>query len=192
MEEKEMFNIEENSEREHGKHHSNSSHHGSSHHHHHSGSHHHHHSGHRSGESRGHGSERNRSERKVGRSKDSQKKVVKRRLWEVRWEKFFKPILRVVFIAFLIAVIVMIVWAIIAPNDDVQQAVKRETDTVEQVKTEIHIDELQAEVEELKKELEEYEEKIFELEEKLAEYGAEDSLLISGQDKPTEESSEEE
>lgn len=180
MEEKEMFNIEENSEREHGEYHSGSSHHN------HGGSHHRHHDGHRS--------ERKRSERRTGSGKDSQKKVVRRRLREVRWEKFFKPILRVVFIAFLIALIVMIVWAIIAPNDDVQQAVKRETDTVEQVKTEIHIDELQAEIDELKKELEEYEERIFELEEKLAEYGAGESLLTSEKDvseETTENDSEE-
>lgn len=158
MDEAEKFSVENLTEErdiksENMSHHHSSSHHGSGGHHH-SGRHHH------SGKGRSH--------------HDSQKKVVKSRMREVRWEKFFKPVLRVVFFVAFVALIVMLIWSIFSPNQQVRDASKRDPEITDKIQADIQIEELKAEVESLEAELDEYKDKIDELKERLAIAGVED------------------
>lgn len=149
MDEAEKFSVDDksniSSEREHHRHHG-EHHHGE---HHHSGRSHHH------------------SERK-SRGHDSQRKVVRDRMREVKWEKFYKPVLRVIFFVAFIVLLVMIVWAIFHPNEQVSEVSQRDYEVTDKVQAGIQIEELHAEIESLKEQLDEYEEKIAELEERLA------------------------
>ena len=123
------------------------------------GEHHHRHSG------------RQSSAKYSGRSRshhDSQQRVVKDRMREVRREKFYKPVLRVFFFVCLIALIIMLVWAIFRPAPELSDASVQNQNVTENVQSGVKISELEAEVDSLKLRLKEYEKEIADLEEKLA------------------------
>lgn len=121
--------------------------------------HHHHHSG---GQSSAKYSGRSRSHH------DSQQRVVKDRMREVRREKFYKPVLRVFFFVCLIVLIIMLVWAIFRPAPELSDASVQNQNVTENVQSSVKISELEAEVNSLKLRLKEYEKEIADLEEKLA------------------------
>lgn len=129
----------------------------------HSGEHHHHH--HHSSGSSG----------KRHHHNDSQQKVVRQRLREVRREKFYMPIFRVLFIVGLIVIIIMLIWALFSPSPELGEVSRKETSVTENVRSDIKVSELQAELDALRKRLDEYEKEIASLEEKLAASTAESS-----------------
>ena len=87
---------------------------------------------------------------------------------EVRREKFYKPVLRVFFFVCLIALIIMLVWAIFRPTPELSDASVQNQNVTENVQSGVKISELEAEVNSLKLRLKEYEKEIADLEEKLA------------------------
>ena len=122
------------------------------------GEHHHHHGGHGSKKYSGRG----------GSHHDSQQKVVKDRMREVRREKFYKPVLRVFFFVCLVALIIVLIWSILSPNRDSGDYSVDNRNVTETVKSDVKISELEAEIDSLKRRLTEYEKEIAALEEKLA------------------------
>ena len=159
MEENEKLEFDKNFEKIDKKteHHSAEGHVGGEHH----GEHHHHHRH----------SGRQSSAKYSGRSHshhDSQQRVVKDRMREVRREKFYKPVLRVFFFVCLIVLIIMIVWEIYRSMSELSDASVQNQNVTENVQSSVKISELEAEVDSLKLRLKEYEKEIADLEEKLA------------------------
>ena len=135
--------------------------------HHHHSHHHHHHSHHH-------------------RERDA----VSKRKRDAKWSGLYKPVLRIAFVGVLIILIILIVWSIFTPNEQVWEKASIDTNATEKVKEHIEKEELQAEIDSLNSKLDKYEERIDELEELLISEGIEfdsETESVSGETDNAEE-----
>lgn len=98
----------------------------------------------------------------------SEEREMMRKMKKLRREKILRPVFAGLFFLILILLIVMIAWAILNPNKEVESLVNRDKDITQNVKDGIRIEELQAEIKSLNEELDECKERIAELEGKLS------------------------
>ena len=107
--------------------------------------------------------------------------AVEKRRRDAKWSGLYKPVLRIVFFAVLIILLILIVWSVFTPNEQVWEDTTVDVNTTEKVKENIEKEELQAEIESLKSKLDEYEERIDELEELLISEGIEFDNVDDGE-----------
>ena len=122
----------------------------------------HHHNHHRSHRSE-HGEKKRES-----RNNDSQKKVVKDRMKEVRWEKVYKPIIQCIMALGFVVLIVAIIWFLANPEDGTRKNNNITPETVikkqEELKADLIEQEKQKENEDILKRIKELEKRVEDLE----------------------------
>ena len=99
--------------------------------------------------------------------------TIEKRKHDAKWTVMYKPVLRVAFFGVLLLLIILIMWSIFTPNEQVWENASVDNNATQKVKEHVEKEELQAEIDSLKSKLDKYEERIDELEELLISEGIE-------------------
>ena len=98
---------------------------------------------------------------------------VEKRKRDAKWTGLYMPVIRVAFFGVLLLLIILVIWSVFTPNEQVWENASVDNNATQKVKEHVEKEELQAEINSLKSKLDKYEERIDELEELLINEGIE-------------------